>query len=301
MEGLEVAELLADRREHDRPLGDGHDGERGTAAGVAVELRQDDGVEPDSRLELLGGAHRVLADHGVDHEEDVVRTGGVADVAQLLHEVGVDGQAAGGVDDDDVVDLGLGERARRLRHRDRVTDAVAGLGREHDHAGLLAHDLELVDGVGPLQVGGHQQRRVAVVAQVEGELAGQRRLARALEAGEQDDRRPGLREGEPRGLAAEHGHELLVDDLDDLLRRVQRAGHLRRQRALLDRRGELPHHGQGDVGLEQGGADLADGGVDVRLGQPALAAQSLEGRSEPVGEGGEHGRQRNRRAGGRIT
>ena len=64
---------------------------------------------------------------------------------------------------------------------------------------------------------------------------------------------------------------------------------------------ELAHDRQGDVGLEQRGADLADGGVDVRLGQPALAAKALEGRGETVGEGGEHGRQRNRRAGRRIT
>ena len=52
------------------------------------------------------------------------------------------------------------------------------------------------------------------------------------------------------------------------------------ERPLLDRRGELPHHRQGDVGLEQRRADLADGGVDVRLGQPALAAQALEGRGK---------------------
>ena len=97
------------------------------------------------------------------------------------------------------------------------------------------------------------------------------------------------------------GDELLVDDLDDLLRRVQRAGHLRRERPLLDRRGELADDRQGDVGLEQRRADLADGGVDVRLGQPALAAKALEGRGESVGEGGEHGRQRNRRDGSRES
>ena len=59
----------------------------------------------------------------------------------------------------------------------------------------------------------------------------------------------------------------------------------------LTRGDELADHGQRDVGLEQRDPDLADGRVDVRLGQPALAAQVLEGRGEPVGEGGEHGGQ----------
>ena len=42
--------------------------------------------------------------------------------------------------------------------RDRVADAVAGLGREDGYADPLAVDLELVDRVGPLEVGGDEQR-----------------------------------------------------------------------------------------------------------------------------------------------
>ena len=42
---------------------------------------------------------------------------------------------------------------------DRVAHAVAGLGREDGHADALAVDLELVDGVGPLEVGGDEHRR----------------------------------------------------------------------------------------------------------------------------------------------
>ena len=57
----------------------------------------------------------------------------------------------------------------------------------------------------------------------------------------------------------------------------------------LTARDELLDHGQRDVGLEQRDADLARGGVDVGLGEPALAAQVLEGVGEAVGERGEHG------------
>ena len=41
---------------------------------------------------------------------------------------------------------------------DRVADAVAGLRREDRDADPLTVDLELLDRVGPLQVGGDQQR-----------------------------------------------------------------------------------------------------------------------------------------------
>ena len=65
-------------------------------------------------------------------------------------------------------------------------------------------------------------------------------------------------------------------------------GDLRARGALLDRGDELPDHRQRDVGLEQGDADLARGGVDVGVAQPALAAQAGEDLVEPVGEGLEH-------------
>ena len=45
--------------------------------------------------------------------------------------------------------------------------------------------------------------------------------------------------------------ELLVDDLDDLLGRVQRLADLLAAGPLLDRVDELLDHGQRDVGLEQ--------------------------------------------------
>ena len=170
---------------------------------------------------------------------------------------------------------------------DRVADAVAGLGREDGYAGALAVDLELVDGVRALEVGGDQHRLLALLLEPERELRGQRGLAGALEAGQHDHRRRGLGVAQPAGLAAEDRDELLVDDLDDLLGGVQRLADLLAARPLLDRVDELADHRQRDVGLEQGDPDLARGRVDVGLGEAALAAEVLEGLGEPVGERGE--------------
>ena len=59
-------------------------------------------------------------------------------------------------------------------------------------------------------------------------------------------------------------------------------------RLLLDARGELAHDRQGHVGLEQREADLAQGGVEVVVGEVALAAQLLEDSVEPIAETFEH-------------
>ena len=81
--------------------------------------------------------------------------------------------------------------------------------------------------------------------------------------------------------------EFLVDDLDDLLRRVQRAADLVAERTLADLRGELLDDHERDVGVEQRAPDLADGAVHVRGRELALGAEVAEGLSEPVGEGAE--------------
>ena len=53
--------------------GDLLDRERGAAAGVAVELGEDDAVELQRLVEGLGHGDGVLTGHGVDDEERVVR------------------------------------------------------------------------------------------------------------------------------------------------------------------------------------------------------------------------------------
>ena len=102
VELLEGVELLAGRREGDRPADDLLDRQRRAAAGVAVELGQDHAVELERLVERLGRGDRVLAGHGVDDEERVVGSIALGDLPDLVHHLVVDGQAAGGVDDDDV-------------------------------------------------------------------------------------------------------------------------------------------------------------------------------------------------------
>ena len=288
VEDVEVVELLAGRCKKNGLAGDLTDGQRGTTAGVAIELGEHDTGEVHAVTEGLGSLDGVLADHRVDDEEDFIWVHSVADIASLRHERFVDTEAAGGIDDDHVVlgalgflDTGLGDGNRVAVGGAHLVlagvDGRAGVRREGGHAGALAHDLELLDRARTLEVTGHEHGRVSVLRQVLGELAGERRLTGTLKAGEHDDGGRVLRELEATRLAAEDLHEFLVDDLDHLLGRVERLGDLGASGALLDALDKAADDGQRDVGLEQREADFAGRRVDIGLGQLALAAQPGEG------------------------
>ena len=83
VEDVEVLQLLAGGGEHDRLAGDVPHRQRGTTAGVAVELGEHDAGEADAVAERLGGGDRVLADHRVDDEQHLVGLDRVADVGGL--------------------------------------------------------------------------------------------------------------------------------------------------------------------------------------------------------------------------
>ena len=92
-----------------------------------------DAVEVDRVEELLGDVDRVLAGHRVEHHEHVLRLRRVAHAHELVHQVGVDVQPAGGVDDHDVAAL----RGRRLDAVARDGHGVAaGAALEDGHVDL---------------------------------------------------------------------------------------------------------------------------------------------------------------------
>ena len=99
-------------------------------------------------------------------EQDVRRLRLVADARELVHQLLVDLQAAGGVDDHRVEAL----VARALEPAARRLDRVLGVGAVDGDLDLLAELLELVDRGGALQVGGDEAGLAALLAQVQREL-----------------------------------------------------------------------------------------------------------------------------------
>ncbi len=83
--------------------------------------------------------------------------------------------------------------------------------------------------------------------------------------------------------------ELLVDDADDLLARVERLEHLLADRLLGDALHELADDREADVRLEQRFLDELEPVAHVRFGELALAAERFERGRQTVLEGFEHG------------
>jgi hypothetical protein len=171
---------------------------------------------------------------------------------------------------------------------DWIADTVAWFGSEYRHARLTRNDLQLVNGIRALKIGGDKQRGVTLALELECELSRKRCLAGTLQAGKQDHGRRILCLAQSSGLAAENCDELFVHDLDDLLSRIQGAGNLYPESALLDCSTELADNRQGNIGFEQGRTDLTNRGIDVSLGESTFAAQTLEGRRQSIGEIREH-------------
>jgi hypothetical protein len=183
VEHLEPVELLADAEEQDGLARDLPQRERGTAARVAVHLREHETVDADALGERLPDAHGLLPDHAVDDQDDLMRAHRALEVLELAHELIVDVQTAGGVEDEEIepARAGLLERPDRDVMRLRAVRRAPEAG-----VGALGHALELIDGRGAVDVGRDEQRALVPRLEPQRELARERGLARALQAGEQD-------------------------------------------------------------------------------------------------------------------
>ena len=235
-------------------------------------------------MEGLGDGHGFLAGHGVDHEERLDRIDRGGDRGDLGHERRVDRQATGGVDDDDVTDLAAGGGDAALGD---VDDARPVRRPEDRDVEALAQGLELVRGVGSVRVGGDEDRPTAELHDVPGELGRGRRLARALQAGDEDHGRVALQVEDPVAGRQER-HELLVDDPHDLLAGRQAGQDVGPDGPLADARDEVLDDLEVDVGLEQAEPDLAHRDVHVGLADPAPAGQVAEGLAQALAERVEH-------------
>ena len=248
----------------------------------SLVLGQDDARHAQPLVEGLRDVDGVLAGHRVHGEQDLARLHFLLDIFQLLHERLVDVQAAGGVDDDGVVPHRAGVLDRLLRRLDGALGAFF----KHLDARLAAHDLQLVDSGGAVDIPRDQKRLLVLFFEEKGELAAQRRLARALQAAHQDDGGRPVRHFE-LGVGRTHQRdELLVDDLDDLLGGVEALQDLLPHRLGGDVGDELFGDEDVDVRLQKGDAHLAHGRLDLQLGQPAALGQFGKDVIESLGERG---------------
>ncbi len=303
MERLQRVELFADADQLDRAAGDGAHRQRRTTAGIAVDAGQHDAGDGQPLVEGLGHVHGVLAGHGVGDEQRLRRLGQRADVGHFLHQLFVDGEAAGGVEDQDVEAFAAGLLERAARDRQRHFQRHD---RQRGDAGLLTQDLELLlrrraagverghhdlalDREGAAEFGRHALR---ALAEAIADLGAGRGLAGALEADHQDDDRRNGVEVEVGHRAAQHLDQVVVDDLDDHLARRDRADDIGADGLGTDRIDEVADDRQRHVGFEQGGANLAQGRVDVSFGERPAPPQLVEYVAQTFAQTFKHARSR---------
>ena len=184
----------------------------------------------------------------------------LADAHQLVHQLLVDVKPARGVHDQHVAAL----RARALeRPRGDLGGIWLGPPRVHRRSCPLADGHELFDGGRALGVAGRERDALLVLREVHGELRARRRLARPLKPRHQDHRGAGRGEGDIAARRAHQRGKLVVDNLHDLLARVEALEHSRAEAPLANRLRERLHDLEVDVRLEQGEADLAHRRRDV--------------------------------------
>ena len=282
MEILQRIELLAGAGQLDRRAGDRAHGKGGTAAGIPVHPRHHNAGHAQRLVERLGGVHRVLAGHRIDHQQRFRRVGGVADFLHLRHQRFVDRQAPGGIEDHDVEHFAA-RRVHRapgdLNRRLEGNDLQAG------HACPFGELLQLQLRGRALGIQAGQQHLLALpVLQPQRQLAGGGGLAGALQTGHQDGhRRHGIQVDLDRTGAAKRLDQRVVDDLDDLLARRDRAQNLGADRAFAHLGDEIAHHFQRDVSLQERQANLAQRLGNIGLAQRASAAQLVEDPGQLVG------------------
>ena len=91
----------------------------------------------------------------------------------------------------------------------------------HRHPDVGPQALELLDGRGPLHVGGHQIGLAALALQAPGQLGRGGGFPGALQAHQHQGHRRFAAQVQPGRFAAHQRRQLVVDDLDDLLGRGQ--------------------------------------------------------------------------------
>ncbi len=125
MEWLEGVRLFADADELDGLAGDVANGERRAAACIAVHLGEDDAGEAEALVEVRGRVDRVLAGHGVGDEENLAGVEQLFQPLHLAHQLFVDVQAAGGIDDERVAAHVAGLAAGLLARRSTSAEPAA--------------------------------------------------------------------------------------------------------------------------------------------------------------------------------
>ena len=154
-ERLQSIKVLASTNELDRHASDMFDRQQCTTACIAVQLGHDHTIQFQGVVKRTGTVDGVLSGHAVDNQVNLIGADLLIDLLQLGHQLFVDGEATGGVQDDDASAFFFSFLDAVLTNLDRVLVVFLAVDR---NVQLLADDVQLIDRRWSLQVGGDQHR-----------------------------------------------------------------------------------------------------------------------------------------------
>ena len=212
MDVFKAGERFADTGEFDGFAGDVAHRQRGAAAGITVELGEHHAGERQRFVEGAGRVDRVLTQHRINHEKRFDRVDGGVELADFGHHRFINRESAGGVDQQHIVKMTLGEINRSAGDVDRF---LIGRRREEINARLLGDSAQLLDGGRTIDVTGYGQHFFLLsFAEQLAELACGGGLTRTLQASHEDDGRRLSGKAE-RGMRAAHqGGEFAMNHAD---------------------------------------------------------------------------------------
>ena len=270
MKHFETVDLLRDSDELDGSSGHLPHRQRGAAARIAVELCQDHAGERQRVAKHARRVDRVLPLHRVDDEQRFDRLRRGVHVGDLAHHRLVDREPTRRIDDYDVVVVLARPVDRRVGDGNRF---FAQRRRKEIHAHLLRQCLQLKYRGGPVNVDGDEEDFFLLQLERASELRRRRRLACALQSGEQENGGRLRRKVERRGAGAHQRRELAMDDADQRLARCQRTDDFLADRFCLDGGDEVLDDRQRDIRLEERQANFAQRLGDIGIGEARLATQ----------------------------
>src|SRR3569833_1855803 len=215
IERPQVVDAFADADETDRQLHLLGNCENNAALGGAVELGEDEAGETYRLVELARLIERILAGAGVDHEQGLVRRGGLElghhafDLFELFYYFRLRVQTSRRGGDEHV-------GAARLRRLQRIEDDRGRISRaclrDHSDVVALAPGLQLLHCRGAEGVAGREHHRVPLRLQIFRELADGGGLAHAVHAHHQDHIGPLVRgDGERHAAGREDGVHVFLE------------------------------------------------------------------------------------------
>ena len=95
-------------------------------ARIAIHLSEDHPRQRQRFIKGFGGIHRILTDHGVDHEQGFNGVGGGVDLLDLSHHLVVNSQSAGSINNQYIDKFLLGTIYSGVNNGDRLLIDITG-------------------------------------------------------------------------------------------------------------------------------------------------------------------------------